>query len=76
MIVSGWSLLSHGAAEIRGFDLGILDCDPTYERELSEPDVHQVKWMWNVSMGGEGGEGCGHVASRWSEPAGGDEGVA
>jgi hypothetical protein len=70
----GWSLLSHGAAEIKGVDLGILT--PIYERELDEPHVHQVKWMWNVSMCGEGKEGCGQSQQQGGEPIGGDEGGA
>ena len=36
------------------------DLNPTYKRELNEPDVHQRKGMWNVSMCGEGGKGCRH----------------
>ena len=54
----GWSLLNHGAAEIKGCDLGNLN--PIYERELNKPDVHQRKGMWNVSICGEGGKGCQH----------------
>ena len=46
-IDSGWSLLSHGVAEIKGLDLGNLN--PIYERGLTQLDVHQEKGRWNVS---------------------------
>ena len=61
----GWSLLSHGVAEIKRLDL--CNLNPIYERKLNEPDVHQR----NVSKSWEGAEDVGirkrRVASRLSE---------
>jgi hypothetical protein len=31
---------------------------PVYERKLNKPDVHQAKWIREVSMSEEGAEGC------------------
>ena len=43
-------------------DPGILN--PVYEREPNKPDVHQVKGMRIVSVGGESQEGFGQATRR------------
>ena len=68
--------MSHGVAEMKWVDLGILN-PPIYEREHNTPDVHRAESTRKVSMSGEGGVKDGdRVAGREASPLEGTRGGA